>query len=90
MRLQTWIIPLALALTTIAYPLLGTITVSVLVLRQHYRWWHTVLWIIGVWCLPVVGPFVYCLLGWHGYRKQMWIISVSLLTLWCLALPLLR
>jgi heme/copper-type cytochrome/quinol oxidase subunit 2 len=59
---------LMLALVVILVPVLGHIILTAIILRDELKAWEKVAWILVIWIVWWVGPFLYLLLGQRRNR----------------------
>jgi hypothetical protein len=59
---------LLLALLVVFVPVLGHIILTVIILRDELPLWQKVAWIVVIWVVWWVGPFLYLLLGQRRNR----------------------
>jgi hypothetical protein len=59
---------LLLALLVVFVPVLGHIILTVIILRDELPLWQKVAWIVVIWLVWWVGPFLYLLLGQRRNR----------------------
>ena len=61
-----------LALIVIFVPVLGHIILTAIILRDELPFWQKVAWILAIWIVWWVGPFLYLLLGQRRNRLLRW------------------
>jgi len=59
---------LLLALLVVFVPVVGHIILTVIILRDDLPLWQKVAWIVVIWVVWWVGPFLYLLLGQRRNR----------------------
>jgi uncharacterized membrane protein len=59
---------LILALIVVLVPVLGHIILTAIILRDDLALWQKVAWILVIWIVWWVGPFLYLLLGQRRNR----------------------
>jgi hypothetical protein len=57
-----------LALIVVLIPVLGHIILTAIILRDDLPLWQKVVWILVIWIVWWVGPFLYLLLGQRRNR----------------------
>jgi hypothetical protein len=59
---------LIMALIVVFVPVLGHIILTAIILRDDLKFWEKVAWIVVIWVVWWVGPFLYLLLGQRRNR----------------------
>src|SRR6478672_9257129 len=54
---------LIMALIVVFVPVLGHIILTAIILRDDLKFWEKLAWIVVIWVVWWVGPFLYLLLG---------------------------
>ncbi|MBA2286470.1 MAG: PLDc N-terminal domain-containing protein [Ktedonobacteraceae bacterium] len=60
-----------LFLICVFVPVVGHIIETFMILEDGHSPSGTVLWLVIVWALPFLGPFLYLLLGQRGQQRVM-------------------
>lgn len=58
-----------LFLVIVFVPILGHIIETVMIFEDDHSLAGTILWLVVIWLLPVVGPFLYLLFGQRAPRR---------------------
>jgi len=59
---------LLLALVVVLVPVLGHLILTVIILRDELNGWQKLWWILVIWIVWRIGPFLYLLLGQRRNR----------------------
>ena len=59
---------LLLMLVVVFVPLVGHIILSFIIVQDDLSSMEKLLWLVVIWLLPVIGPFLYLLLGQRRNR----------------------
>ncbi len=60
-----------LFLVIVFIPILGHIIETIMVFEDDHSFVGTILWLVVIWALPFVGPFLYLLFGQKRPRRVM-------------------
>ncbi len=60
-----------LFLVIVFIPILGHIIETIMVFEDDHSLAGTILWLVVIWAIPFVGPFLYLLFGQKGPRRVM-------------------
>jgi hypothetical protein len=60
-----------LFLVIVFLPLVGHVIETLMVLEDDHSLLGTILWLVVIWGIPFVGPFLYLLFGQRGPRRVM-------------------
>jgi len=58
-----------LFLVIVFLPLVGHIIETLMILEDDHSLLGTILWLVVIWGIPFVGPFLYLLFGQRGPRR---------------------
>lgn len=67
-RTRTLLINILLSLVCIFLPFVGHIILTFMIADDYLTMGHKVVWLIAVWAVPFVGPFLYLLVGQRRHR----------------------
>lgn len=56
------------AIVCIFLPVVGHIILTVMIVRDELSVGHKIVWLLAVWLVPFVGPFLYLLVGQRRHR----------------------
>jgi len=65
---HNWLVTLILALVCIFVPIIGHIILTIMIINDYLSSGEKVIWLIAVWAIPAVGPFLYLLVGQRRNR----------------------